>query len=375
MTHHLHIICFDIPYPANYGGAIDVFYRIRALHDSGVHIILHCYYKGIFHQESALENLCEKVFYYPRCTTFWENLSILPYAVKSRPTQQLLSHLLEDDYPILFEGLVCCQLIDHPALRTRIRLFRECNVEHKYYRALGNVSSSISKKLYFYIEAEKLRHYEHKVRTANAIFALAHQDETHFKRCYPQTTVVYLPCFHAHDNVCIPLGRGQHILYHGNLAVAENENAAQYIIQYIAPMLPHIPFVIAGAHVSRHLQIIAGKQRNVTIINTPSDSQLESLIAAAQIHLLVTFQATGLKLKLLNVLYTGRHVIVNSPMVVGTELGNLCHIGNSREQLVELCLRYFQKPFTNEDVTHRREILNIFNNKSLIKTLIQYIYD
>ena len=29
--HHLHIIAFNVPYPANYGGVIDVFYRIKAL--------------------------------------------------------------------------------------------------------------------------------------------------------------------------------------------------------------------------------------------------------------------------------------------------------------------------------------------------------
>ena len=28
---HLHIISFDVPYPANYGGVIDVFYRVKAL--------------------------------------------------------------------------------------------------------------------------------------------------------------------------------------------------------------------------------------------------------------------------------------------------------------------------------------------------------
>jgi len=33
---HIHIISFDIPFPANYGGVIDVFYKAKALTDSGV---------------------------------------------------------------------------------------------------------------------------------------------------------------------------------------------------------------------------------------------------------------------------------------------------------------------------------------------------
>ncbi|MGB4283887.1 MAG: hypothetical protein WBJ48_04150, partial [Bacteroidales bacterium] len=42
----LHLISFDMPYPPNYGGIIDVFYKIRALHRVGVNIILHVFDHG-----------------------------------------------------------------------------------------------------------------------------------------------------------------------------------------------------------------------------------------------------------------------------------------------------------------------------------------
>ncbi len=40
---HLHIISFDIPYPPNYGGVIDVYFKIRTLHELGIKIHLHCF--------------------------------------------------------------------------------------------------------------------------------------------------------------------------------------------------------------------------------------------------------------------------------------------------------------------------------------------
>jgi len=40
---HLHIVSFDIPYPANYGGVIDVFYKAQALTAKGVKVHLHCF--------------------------------------------------------------------------------------------------------------------------------------------------------------------------------------------------------------------------------------------------------------------------------------------------------------------------------------------
>ena len=42
----LHLISFDVPFPANYGGVIDVFYKINSLHKIGVKVILHCFQYG-----------------------------------------------------------------------------------------------------------------------------------------------------------------------------------------------------------------------------------------------------------------------------------------------------------------------------------------
>ena len=55
--HHmyLHIISFDIPYPANYGGVIVIFNQIKALHEQGVKVILHCYQYGSRTPQTELE--------------------------------------------------------------------------------------------------------------------------------------------------------------------------------------------------------------------------------------------------------------------------------------------------------------------------------
>ena len=38
---HLHIISFDVPFPADYGGVIDVFYKLKAFASEGVKIHLY----------------------------------------------------------------------------------------------------------------------------------------------------------------------------------------------------------------------------------------------------------------------------------------------------------------------------------------------
>ena len=67
MEQYLNIIAFNIPWPANYGGIIDVYYKIKALKANGVKIILHCFEYERPHAP-ILETLCEKVYYYKRNT-------------------------------------------------------------------------------------------------------------------------------------------------------------------------------------------------------------------------------------------------------------------------------------------------------------------
>src|ERR1700751_5076821 len=126
MEKFLHIISFDVPYPAHYGGVIDVFYKLVSLHKAGVKIILHCmeYGRG---EQKELEKYCEKVHYYKRKTSFLHQLSSVPYIVKSRTSTQLINKLLKDEYPILFEGLHTCYYLSDKRLAKRKKIYRESN--------------------------------------------------------------------------------------------------------------------------------------------------------------------------------------------------------------------------------------------------------
>ena len=101
---YLHIISFDIPYPPDYGGVVDVFFKLKALSQCGAKIILHCYEYGRQHNDE-LNKFCAEVNYYPRNISKGKFLSKLPYIVSSRSNEKLLQRLLKDDYPVLMEGL------------------------------------------------------------------------------------------------------------------------------------------------------------------------------------------------------------------------------------------------------------------------------
>ena len=163
MQKTIHIISFDIPFPANYGGAIDVFHKIRCLHNSGIKVILHCFEYGERKPSQELEKLCSKVYYYKRQTSLINHFSVLPYNVKSRISNELKHNLLKDNYPILFEVLHSCYLLNDFDLKQRVKLFRHSNIEHDYFFELAKSEKSFFKKIYFNIEALKLKWFEKNI--------------------------------------------------------------------------------------------------------------------------------------------------------------------------------------------------------------------
>ena len=50
----LHIISHDVPWPADYGGVVDLFYKLKALHAEGIKIKLHCFLYGSRNKQDEL---------------------------------------------------------------------------------------------------------------------------------------------------------------------------------------------------------------------------------------------------------------------------------------------------------------------------------
>jgi hypothetical protein len=118
-----------VPYPADYGGAIDVFYKLEALYKLGVLIHLHCFDYGRG-REPELEKYCASVDYYERFLGHKGISNIIPYIVASRRNEQLLQRLLQDDHPILMEGIHCTYLLLDARFNSRRCFIRLHNVEY-----------------------------------------------------------------------------------------------------------------------------------------------------------------------------------------------------------------------------------------------------
>lgn len=371
MSKHLHVIAFDVPLPANYGGVIDVFYKLKALASQGVKIHLHCYEYGR-KQAPELEQYCEEVFYYHRKTTRGYLFRRRPFIAVTRSSEELVQRLLKDDHPILFEGLHTCYHLEDERLSGRFKIVRTHNIEHDYYRNLAEVEKDFFKKYYFLNEAVKLERFERTLCNAQLIAAISRADAAYLDPKYPN--VQHVSAFHPNDKVEISEGMGTFCLYHGSLEIGENNEAALYLVNRIFSKID-VPLIIAGNKPSQELKLAVAKYSNVEIRSNLNTEDIHQLIKDAQINVLPTFQATGIKLKLLAALYMGRHCLVNSFMVENTGLESLCRVENTDKQFAEAVQALFSEEFNGNSVERREEILNArFCNKVNAEKLYSLIF-
>ncbi len=372
MNTHLHIISFDIPYPANYGGVIDVFHKIRCLNKEGIKVILHCFEYGNRKSSPELEKLCEKVYYYKRNTSFINQLSVLPYNVKSRISSELKQHLLQDNYPILFEVLHSCYLINDADFKNRIKLFRHSNIEHNYFLELAKAETSLLKKLYLKLEAFKLKRFEKQITNASCILSVSETDLQYFKNTYPQTPTIYLPSFHPYDDVIIKQGKGEYILYHGNLSISENYIAANWLIDNVFSKISY-SFIIAGLNPPQHLIDNIKLYPHIKLKQNCTEQEMQTIIEDAHIHCLYTHQTTGLKLKLVNVLFSGRYILANTNMLAGTDLAKSCQVCDTPATYISSINELMNQSFSIADLEERKKSSLSMSNSTKTKTLIRLI--
>jgi len=266
----LHIVSFNVPDPPDYGGVIDVYYRIKALRDQGVSIILHCFQYG--RQESKiLEGICKAVNYYHRPTGWSFHMKKQPFIVASRSSQQLLTNLVQDDYPILFEGLHTTHFLDHPDLAKRKKIVRMHNIEHEYYSGLAGSEKNILRRNFFRREARKLKRYEKTLPEKITVAAINKKEQEYYKKLYPSTLLIHP--FHPFTDVTTKTGQGEYILFHGNLSVPENIRSFLYLDEQVFRKISH-RVIVAGKNPVSEIKRKVSQSGHLELISNPDEQEM-----------------------------------------------------------------------------------------------------
>ncbi|HUZ59001.1 MAG TPA: glycosyltransferase family 4 protein [Hanamia sp.] len=338
----------------------------------GIKIYLHCFEYGRGKQPE-LNKYCEKVYYYKRETLTAGIPLRLPYIVSSRINPQLIKNILKDNYPVLLEGIHCTYYLYHGELSNRKVLVRLHNVEYEYYGQLAKSTNNFYKKVYFTLESRLLIKYEKIISVKAKFIAVNEKDKLTYQKVFSAADIEFLPVFVPFNKVNSKIGNGKFCLYHGNLSVAENEKAVFWLLEKIFHGLD-ITFIIAGKNPSSSIRKEISKYKKVQLIENPSQIEMEELIINAQIHLLPSFNTTGIKIKLLNALFNGRFIITNATSLNGTGLETLCCIAESPSEYIQKIKELFEVPFNENEIKKREIILkDLYNNEKNARQLIKWL--
>lgn len=369
---HLHIISPDVPFPANYGTAIDIYHQLEAFHALGISIHLHCFDYGRGNQ-LKLQEYCASVHYYTRTMGHKAFSAKMPYIVSSRMNETLFQNLLKDAYPILMEGIHCTYLLNDPRFEGRKLLVRLHNIGHLFYEDMFRNTSSLFKKAYAWHEARLLKKYEEKIASKVLFAGLNSADINLYQQKMACKGISEVPAFIPSWEVRGEEGMGSYCLYHADLSTETNEKTAIWLLKNVFSQL-NLPLVITGRNPSEKLVHLSHQSKFSCLVANPSEKEMKDMITKAHIHILPSFSSTGCNLQLLHALFIGRHCILNESAVKNNELESACHIGSNANAFRELILQLYYQPFTKEEITLRKKLLgHQFNNNENARKLLRLL--
>lgn len=360
MSEYVHIVSLDAPAPPDYGGAIDIYYKIVALSAIGKKVILHYFDYKEGRSAEGLEQHCYKIHSYKRQTGIQGLSYRLPYIVRSRINKELIDTLQKDNYPVILEGVHCTGILPYINSQSRKIILRLHNNEATYYKALAKATRNTFKKIYYTWESYLLKHYQNALPKGMCIAGLSESDLKDFS-AQQFTNLHFVPSFIPWQEVRSQLGTGDYCLYQGNMSVAENEEAAFWLVDNLFSK-SSVPFIIAGKAPSNRLLKKTAGFRNIQVIRDPSEEKMAMLVHNAQINILPSFNQTGVKLKLLHALFNGRYCLTNPAGVEGSSIKCGVIIAN-KEEMAEQVSHFITKPFSGSEAAERRLLLTIYNNE------------
>lgn len=360
MSSYLHIVCLDAPSPPDYGGAIDLYYKIKALAQAGRKIILHYFSYKKSRGVKGIEDYCEAVYAYNRKNILSSFATGLPYIVASRISNKLITRLNEDAHPILLEGFHCCGLLPYLKGRGRSIVCRVHNNEAAYYHQLQKAENNLLRKAYFNLEGKKLARFQYQLERNLPLACISEDDHNYFLQ-QGFSHSFFLPAFLPWQEITCKTGRGNYCLYHGNLSVSENVKAVEWLLQAVFRHL-EVPIIVAGKSIPETMLKAWRHQKNVSFVNHPSEAAMKQLVENAQVHVLPSFNSTGVKLKLLHALFNGRHCLINKAAAGGSRVETGVFLAESAPEFQQQIIRCMSLPFLEKDKDLRRQILTPYNN-------------
>lgn len=361
MITKVHIVVDSSPLLACDAAAIDSLNILKALKQTGIGIHLHCLASVESTEIKYLNELCSSLEIY---NTFPQLMDASLNHLAGNPVvSRAWQNLHADEYPVLVLSDVFAFTINKtPHKKTIYRSHKNINQQ---LCSLAASETNVFKQFLYNQKRKSLAKYNAQLSLYDAIATTTSAD--HFQTTSTQQLI---PPFVPWQKVEAVEGKGSYCFYHGDLSDRGNEYSVKWLLKKVFSKIK-LPLVVAGKNPSKELTRLMYKNDYTCIIANPSRTELDDLIRRAQVNVLPAVCSSGSKLKLINSLFFGRHIIANDKMVAGTGLSGTCIIANTAEEFIKEIKHKYHLPFLLSEINTREKLLaEKFNVNEQVNQLI-----
>ena len=315
------VIASFFPYPAHFGGAFDVLERIKEIRSLGHDIDLICTCKEFPDKKNIdfIKQFVNELIIVPRKNRIIDLFLKKPLQVVSRKTLKHISLKKVYDYAVL-ESEYVGMILENETFKANRIILRVHNNESNYFYQLSESAQKYADKIYYYLEAVKLKSYSKIIKNkADRLWFISNKEvsnEPLFKE-----KSIHLPTS-INDIFVQQELSNKNVLFIGALFMPNNLEAIVWYLKNVHVSLienRNYKLIIAGSTGNFEPDFflkIFKDYSNVEVRLNQKD--LSSCYAEATIFINPMLHGAGVKLKSINAIRNGLILISSEIGIEGT---------------------------------------------------------
>ncbi len=324
------VVCSDFPFPADHGGRVDTWGRIKVLSELGwkIHLVVCGKQRPSEADVNTVMAYVEQIKLCDRSSKLADLLHVIPMQAQSR--NELRNVNLEGDYDyVLLEGDYVYPILNNPKIRHENVILRVHNDEAVYFKALARSTKNVLHKLYYHMESGKFAALQKKMlEKVDKYLFISNKEFESFQRKNPSAKSLFLPPPVNEDMFRAGTFQSKHVVFIGSLFMPNNREAIQWYLGHIHPLMlkePDYKFIVAGNSRNQSLSWLEQYDlTNVILHDTPKS--LDDIYNSGYLFVNPMQNGAGVKLKTIEAIQNGLPVISTSIGHEGTGLEDDEHI-------------------------------------------------
>jgi glycosyltransferase involved in cell wall biosynthesis len=373
------VVCSDFPYPADHGGRVDTWGRIKVLAELGwkIHLLVCGKQMPSEDDMQVVYTYVEEIKLCNRRSKLADLLHVIPMQAQSR--KELRHVNLTEDYDyVLLEGDYVYPILNNPKIKHDHVILRVHNDEAIYFKALARSTKNVIHKMYYHMESSKFANLQKKMieKVDNYLF-ISNKEFESFQRQNPAAKSLFLPPPVTKDVFRVNSFQSKHVVFIGSLFMPNNREAIQWYLEHIHPLMlkePDYKFIVAGNSRKQSLSWLESYDLTRVIVHdTPKC--LDDIYKSGYLFVNPMQNGAGVKLKTIEAIQNGLPVISTSIGYEGTGLVDNKHImvADQPEEFYRRMKQLFDNPEQARAMLESSQnfIRTHYNHKEVLKGFIQ----